>query len=106
MTGRGKSQDVREKRAPTPNTQLREPVSVTYRTGLGHVETEIGKWRAETGAAKLPGPEPKVRNLPAETRERQPNPRECRRFSQTRKSHSGDRTGWLGRQDLNLGMAE
>jgi hypothetical protein len=35
------------------------------RTGLGHSETEIGKWRAETGAAKATSPEPKVRNLPA-----------------------------------------
>jgi len=27
-----------------------EPVSVCNRTGLQHAETEIGKWRAETGA--------------------------------------------------------
>jgi hypothetical protein len=39
-----------------------KPVSVTYRTGLGRAETEIGKWRAETGAMKPPGLEPKVRN--------------------------------------------
>ena len=31
-----------------------KPVSVTYRTGLGHAETEIGKWRAETGSTKPP----------------------------------------------------
>jgi hypothetical protein len=42
---------------------------------------------------------PKTRSLPA-------NPRECRRFSHTWKSHRRDRTGWLGRQDSNLGMAE
>src|SRR5260221_4648791 len=42
---------------------------------------------------------PKTRPLPA-------NPRECRRFSHTWKSHRRDRTGWLGRQDSNLGMAE
>jgi hypothetical protein len=29
--------------------RLCEPVSVTYRTGLRRVETENGKWRAETG---------------------------------------------------------
>jgi hypothetical protein len=29
---------------------LCEPVSINYRTGLRHAETEIGKWRAETGA--------------------------------------------------------
>jgi hypothetical protein len=32
--------------------RLRKSVSVTYRTGLGHAETEIGKWRAETGLTK------------------------------------------------------
>src|SRR6266446_2325134 len=42
---------------------------------------------------------PKTRPLPA-------NPRECRRFSHTWKSHRRDRAGWLGRQDSNLGMAE
>src|SRR5229473_7277752 len=42
---------------------------------------------------------PKTRPLPA-------NPREYRRFSHTWKSHRRDRTGWLGRQDSNLGMAE
>ena len=34
----------------TRDTRLRKPVSVPYRTGLKHAETEIGKWRAETGA--------------------------------------------------------
>src|SRR5260221_3632257 len=42
---------------------------------------------------------PKTHPLPA-------NPRECRRFSHTWKSHRRDRTGWLGRQDSHLGMAE
>ena len=28
----------------TLDTQLCKPVSVTYRTGLGRAETEIGKW--------------------------------------------------------------
>jgi len=37
---------------------------------------------------------------------RRARPRECRRFSHTWKSHRKDRTGWLGRQDSNLGMAE
>src|SRR5712671_7208654 len=36
----------------------------------------------------------KTRPLPA-------NPRECRRFSHTWKSHRRDRTGWLGREDSN-----
>jgi hypothetical protein len=35
-----------------------------------------------------------------------PGPRECRRLSHAWKSHRRDRTGWLGRQDSNLGMAE
>jgi hypothetical protein len=33
---------------------LRKPVSITHRTGRRHAETEIGKWRAETGAPKPP----------------------------------------------------
>jgi hypothetical protein len=33
-----------------------------------------------------------------ETRARQPNPRECRQFSQSRKSNRRDRTGWLRMQ--------
>jgi hypothetical protein len=33
---------------------LREPVSVTYRTGLRHAQKEIGKWRAETAARNPP----------------------------------------------------
>jgi hypothetical protein len=37
----------------TRYTRLCKPGSVAYRTGLRHAETEIGKWRAETGAAKL-----------------------------------------------------
>ncbi len=35
-----------------------------------------------------------------------PNPRRCRRFSHLRKHRRRDRTGRLGRQDSNLGMAE
>jgi hypothetical protein len=42
---------------------------------------------------------PKTRPLPA-------NPRKCRRFSHTWKSHRRDRTGWLGREDSNLRVAE
>jgi hypothetical protein len=49
-----------EHRAPTikvfrsRDTRLRKPVSVPYRTGLKLAETEIGNWRAETGAVKPP----------------------------------------------------
>ena len=38
----------------TRDTRLCKPGSVAYRTGLGHAETEIGKWPVETGAAKPP----------------------------------------------------
>ena len=85
--------------------RLRKPVSVTYRTGLGYAETEIGKWRPETGAAKPPVQRRNSRICQPETPARQPNPRECRRFSHTRKEHSGDRTGWLGWEDLNSQMS-
>jgi hypothetical protein len=40
-----------------------------------------------------------------ETPARQPNPRECRRFSHSQKSHGGDRTGWLGMKDSNWRMS-
>jgi hypothetical protein len=73
-----------------------KPVSVTYRTGLGRAETEIGKWRAETGAARPPVWTGNSRICRPETRARQPNPRECRQFSHSRKSNRRDRTGWLG----------
>jgi hypothetical protein len=66
--------------------RLRKPVSVTYRTGLGYAETEIGKWRAETGTAKPPIQRRNSRICQPETPARQPNPRECRRFSHTGKS--------------------
>ena len=82
-----------------------KPVSVTYRTGLEFAETAIGKWQAETGAAKPPVQRRNSRICRPETRARQPNPRECRRFSHTRKSHSGDHTGWLGWEDSNSQMS-
>jgi hypothetical protein len=74
---------------------LCEPVSVTYRTGLRHAETEIENWRAETGPSDPPVQGRKSGNCRPETRARQPNPRECRQFSHTRKSHRKDHTGWL-----------
>src|SRR5712691_11807462 len=78
-----------------------EPVSVTYRTGLCHVETELGKWRAETGARNPLVLDRKCGNCGTETRAYQPNPPECRRFSHTRKSHRRDWTAWLGWEDSN-----
>jgi hypothetical protein len=83
-----------------------EPVSVSYRTGLRLAKTEIGKWPPETCARKPPiqGTRPGI--LAPETRGFQPKPREGRRFSHTWKPRRRDRTGWLGRQDSNLGMAE
>ena len=77
--------------------RLRKPVSVTYRTGLGYAETEIGKWRPETGAAKPPVQRRNSRICQPETPARQPNPRECRRFSHTRKEHRTFRFGALCR---------
>src|SRR5258707_1328452 len=78
-------------------------------TGLCHTTCQIPdienscsrdssrKTPPSVGSARFSSP--KTRPLPA-------NPRECRRFSHTWKSHRRDRTGWLGRQDSNLGMAE
>ncbi len=83
-----------------------EPVSVTYRTGLPHAETEIGKWPAETGAAKPPVQDRKSGNCRPETRAYPPNRRKCRGFFHTRDLHRRDRSGWLGREDSNLRMAE
>jgi hypothetical protein len=81
-----------------------EPVSVGYRTGLRHAETEIGKLRAETGARNPPVLDRKSGNFGTEIRPRQPNPPECRRFSHIRKSHRRDRTGWLGSKDSKSQM--
>src|SRR5437868_15436507 len=74
----------RDKLAPA--MRLHEPVSVTYRTGLRHAETEIGKWRPETGAPIPSVLDRKSGNCGTETRAYQPNPPECRRFLHTRKS--------------------
>src|SRR5260370_9981400 len=86
-----------------------EPVSAKTQPVSGHTTCQIpdienscsrdssGKTPPSVGSARFSSP--KTRPLPA-------NPRECRRFSNTWKSHRRDRTGWLGRQDSNLGMAE
>ena len=81
-----------------------EPVSAGYRTSLRCLETEIEKRRAETGAAQSPIQATCSANCRAETRAAAPNPPECRRFSHSRKSQRRDDTGWLGRQDSNLGI--
>src|SRR5258706_9220357 len=86
-----------------------EPVSAKTQPVSGHttcqipdIENSCGrdssrKTPPSVGSARFSSP--KTRPLPA-------NPRECRRFSHTWKSHRRDRTGWLGCQDSNLGMAE
>src|SRR5258708_6209016 len=86
-----------------------EPVSAKTQLVSGHTTCQIPdienscsrdssrKTPPSVGSARFSSP--KTRPLPA-------NPRECRRFSHTWKSHRRDRTGWLGRQDSNLGMAE
>ena len=93
------------RRCSKRETQLRKPVSVTYRTGLRYAETEIGKWRAETGAAKPPDSEPKVREFASQRLGPARILRECRQFSHRQKSHGGDRTGWLGWEDSNSQMS-
>jgi hypothetical protein len=52
----------------TRDTRLCKPGSVAYRTGLRHVETEIRKRRAETGAEKPPIHDRKAGNCRSETR--------------------------------------
>ncbi len=86
-----------------------EPVSAKTQPVSGHTTCQIPdienscsrdssrKTPPSVGSARFSSP--KTRPLPA-------NPRECRRFSHTWKSHRRDRTGWLGCQDSNLGMAE
>ena len=83
---------------------LREPVSVNSRTSLRSAEMEIGKWRAETGARNPPPKDENARNCRPETGACQPNPREDKRFSQTRKNRPGDRTAWLSKEDSNQSM--
>jgi hypothetical protein len=89
-----------------PNVPHIEPVSVGCRTGLCITETEIGKTRAETGAPKAPVWHRFGAVSPPETPLSLPKPRKCRAFSHTRKLHRRDRTGWLGREDSNLRIAE
>jgi hypothetical protein len=67
-----------------PDMLLCEPVSVTYRTGLGHVETEIKK----NGEPRLTPENYRTRdqkpnNCQPESRVHLPNPPECRRLSHT-----------------------
>src|SRR3984893_12966047 len=64
----------------------------------------MGKWRAETDARTPRPKDGNARNCPPETGARQPNPREDKRFSQTRKNQPRDRTAWLGKQDSNQSM--
>jgi hypothetical protein len=71
---------------------LREPVSVSNRTGLRPAEMEIGKWRSETGARNSPLNDRNAKNCRSETGARQPNPRECRGFSHTGEIIPGDPT--------------
>src|SRR6516165_1681382 len=78
-----------------------EPVSVVIRTSLGRLKTEIEKRRAETGAAKAPNPGGDLWEMPARDSTHHPNPRECRRFSLTRKSDRRDCTGWLRMQSTS-----
>src|SRR5665213_1765075 len=72
------------------------------RTGLRHAETEIEKWRAETGARNAPVQDPKPGNRPTETQGCRPKPPECGQFSHTPKSLRGDRTTNLGVGSSNL----
>ena len=57
----------------TLDARFCEPVSVTYRAGLRHVETEIGKWRAETGDRNPTVHDQKSHNCRPETWARDPN---------------------------------
>ena len=76
---------------------LREPVSVSSRTGLCTPETEIGKSPPETGARNPPPKNRNARNCRPETEAHRPNPRRYRRFSPTGKNQP---------RDPNLRMAE
>jgi len=101
--------DVEARRIPVPagdrHMLFCEPVFPHCRTGLLQAETEIGKTRAETGAARPPVRAGNPENPSPETRRLRPNSRKCRGFSYIEKCHRRDRTGWLGREDSNLGIA-
>jgi hypothetical protein len=56
--------------------------------------------------AGAPGFEPGNGRIKSpETAQSSPNQRKCRRFPDNGKSHRRYRTGWLGREDSNLGIA-
>ena len=104
---------------PGVSTSRRAIAGVTCRREIdsanrspSHIEPVSGmpKRKLENGERRLAPQSHRVqrrnsRICQPETRARQPNPRECRRFSHTRKSHSGDRTGWLGWEDSNSQMS-
>src|SRR6266849_1593739 len=83
-----------------------EPVSAHCRTSLSRSDTDIENCRAETRGRKTPFLNKNSRNLQSETQPTCPKPREYRRFSDAGHVRDRDRSGWLGRQDSNLGMAE
>jgi len=86
-----------------------EPVSAKTQPVSGHTTCQIPDIEnscSRDSSTKTPPSVGSARFSSPKTRPMPPNPRECRRFSHTGKSHRRDRTGWLGRQDSNLGMAE
>ncbi len=83
-----------------------EPVSAHCRTSLSRSDTDIENCRAETRGRKTPLLNKNSRSLQSETQPTCPKPREYRRFSDAGHVRDRDRSGWLGRQDSNLGMAE
>ena len=95
---------VRRYRETCPDTQYAAP-----RTGLRHISNRSRAcrngnwkmasrdWRRKATGSRAESPE----FAGSETWERQPNPREYRRFSHTGKSNRRDRTGWLGWEDSN-----
>src|SRR5262249_47098347 len=82
-----------------------EPVSFEFEPSLLHQNTNIEISRSET-CMKSAGHRRKSRKWRSETRDRLANSRECRVNFCGADMYPRDRTGWLGREDSNLRMAE
>jgi hypothetical protein len=84
--------------APQPQQQQRQP-ELTCRALASISDSKTGAAEPRVRTANPENPSPETTRL-------WPNSRKCRGFAHIEKCHRVDRTGWLGRQDSNLGMAE
>jgi hypothetical protein len=79
---------------------------IAFEPSLRLGNTDIENCRAETRAQTSPGAAQNVKICTSETARRGANGRKFGVFSHMPHMSHGDGTGWLGREDSNLRMAE